>query len=937
MKQTFIDELLERIPLGRETTMDAAVIFPTKRAGQYFKKAILSASGQETRWLPGIYSIRDYLHRYSRLAIAGEEELLPVLYKVHREVTGIQQSYTEFQKWGQMILKDFNEIDQYLIEPSLIFHYVEEYKKIDTTPILSEDQVQILDTFWNLLPEDTDSRLRKQFLKTWESLGKIYRSFQLALSERGVTYEGQAYRQLLSDLRDGSVRLSEGHLFICGFNALSIFEEELFKYLVEAHETKLYWDIPKSWLDSTDQFSAHFIQKYVSLFPEQANEFIDSQETHPQFELVEAPADVIQLDYAIDKIKDYRPEETAIVLCDESLAYPMILRQSEAFRPNMTMGFPVALSPAMAFFKHACDWFITRAVQHRMPADTFVKLIGSPWLQRLLDERQAEQLASATRKFGYMSTFLIHKHLGENSPLADRLLAETDIKHAILDLLRMVLTATASDQEDFPIIRGCVEMVNDLNHWLEAFELDVAMEEYPQLIRTRLLSLKIPFSGAQENQVQVMGFLESRGLDFKNLLILSADDKHLPGSVRNTSFIPHAIKRALKLPTYKEHDAIYSYHFYRLLLRAERVSLVYSTTSQGMEQVRSRFVEQIAFREHERTGQALPVNSLSRPIPASRPYQSMIIDKEHPVTLEKFDRYYNGASMFSASQLVTYLKCPVQYYLKHILKIDELEEISEDYDQRELGLLFHRCMELFYQPFMDSGEWIDADKLKARIKSTDFKALLAKAFIDEQFSKPYAQLKGQNLLVSNIIIELVRRVLDLDAQGPAFRVIGLEMKLSDIPITLSDGKVVHLRGVLDRVDEVRGERGDVSYTRIIDYKTGKVSIGSTWNKTPEEVVGQYFKDARNKEGFQLFCYAWMYRQMQPEAAIKAGIYGVKKLSDKLSLVNGKREIDAEMMGLFEGRLRKLLEEILDVSSPFVQSDDDQVYSYSSYRLLVDHI
>ncbi len=374
MESTFIQSLLRELPIESNYFKQTVVIFPTKRACIYFKNALIEAVGNDNIWLPEIISIQDFLYRYVPSAIASDQELIGLLYQIHQKIIPTEQHFAEFYKWGQMILKDFNEIDQYLVDTRHLFHYVKSMKTIDESAELTPEQTQLLNQFWNTLPTEKNSDVQAQFLKTWNSLDEIYHLFNQTLKEKNLMYEGAAYRALLDELENQNKKFNKRNFVIAGFNALSAFEERLFQHLVSHYNTTIYWDADTSYLNNTALEAGLFIRRYQKLFAGK-NNFITTTslgEFPKKVTFVEAPLEWTQVKFAIEKVATLQPKETVLVLCDESLLYPLLESLPDSLPINITMGYPLMIHPILTLVQSLLAFHQTKVEKKNISPTLFL-------------------------------------------------------------------------------------------------------------------------------------------------------------------------------------------------------------------------------------------------------------------------------------------------------------------------------------------------------------------------------------------------------------------------------------------------------------------------------------------------------------------------------------------------------------------------------------
>ena len=943
MKESFINQLIQKLPKDNEYYRNTLIIFPTKRACIYFKKALLDSSKEKNIWLPEIISIQEFLYEHVPTAIGLEQELLCLLFEVNKSIIPAEQNFVQFYKWGQMILKDFNEIDQYLIETPYLFHYIKSLKTIDESAELSPEQTKLLNQFWSTLPTDKNSDIREKFVKTWNSLDEIYHSFHNVLQQNGITYEGNGYRKLLESLENQEKKFQKKNFVIAGFNALSAFEERFFMHLVQHYNTEIYWDADTSYLKDLDLEAGLFIRRYQKLFPDKVNHIISTslEQSTKKVSFVEAPLEWTQVKYAIEKIETLQLEETVLVLCDEALLYPLLNNLPESMTINITMGYPLTTHPLQTLIQHLLAFHQHKQEKKSISPTLFLKIIKHPFIKVYFPSAALHKMIRSVIRLGFVTQKTIQEVLGNELILTKLLNTEVEDHQYITSILNYLLHFEKRTILDKKATETFLQLIGSLIQLLNDNEIKLEPGELYKLLKNSLASAKLPFKSDQTDGLQIMGFLETRNLDFKNVIILGATDDHLPGTNKSGSFIPYSIRKAMSLPTFQENDAIYGYHFYRLLQRAEDISLVYAVDIDKSSINKSRFIEQIKYEwsKYEGGNISFSEQHLSIPLPKPSVIELAEINKNESNIQDAFQKYFSGEKQISASSLMTYLRCPFQFYLKYIIQLNEPEELVEEYDQRILGLIFHSAMELFYQPFLESKAWINSDILKQYNKNCNWDKLLSDAFLENEIDIQKHPLVGSNLLVRNIIQRLMEKVIQKDIElKNEFQIQGLELKIKDIPIQLNEKQTVFLKGTIDRVDCVKDQHGN-TFIRIIDYKSGKAEINNYLSRKNEKPVNQYmdeyFEAVFPKQGIQGYFYAHLFDKTTPNQKITAGFYSARSLKDGLKKLRGGTLINGEVLNEFEDRLKQLLIEIFNSEIPFKQTENEKAYEYSAYKVLVE--
>lgn len=934
MQQSFIHQLIEQLPKEANYFRNTTVIFPTKRACKYFEKVLAEQFGGDL-WLPQVVSIQEFLYEHVPYVVLQESELVAMLHPIHERITDLKQSFVDFYKWGQMMLKDFSEIDQYLIDSEYLFHYIKSYKVIDDEDTLSQEQKILLNQFWESLPEDKSSSIKEQFLKTWQFLSEIYDAFQAALVKQNAAYEGMAYRALLNSVESSSKSFKSRNFVLAGFNALTAFEERLFVHLCHHYETKIFWDADEHYLHDEQLEAGFFIRRYLQLFPERANVLVTTnlKEQHKNVELANCPLETVQIDYALQQA--LAQPSTVLVLADESLLYPLIKNLPTDVGYNITMGYPLMMHSIHALLKNLLEFRRYFSIKKSISAKLLLKVLKHPLLQSHFESSALVKAESIAQVFGFFGKPQLKDLFGDNVLLEELLSKTSDDADVCLRLLFTLKADFDNASLEGIAIDACIELFQQLKSIALKNGINLAEEDVYKLLKTMMAGVKIPFESTSEATLQIMGFLETRNLDFENVIVIGATDDHLPGTNKSNSFIPFTIRKALNLPTYQENDAIFAYHFYRLMQRAENIRLV-AANPIDKNSNRSRFMEQISYEWERLDNIMVSEQDIGIGLPQEITKPLLQIDKRNDFVLLKLEQYFKSEKQLSASALNTYINCPFQFYLKYIVGIHEPEDISEIYDNRVIGQIFHKMMECFYEPFLESKQWIDAESLGKFYKSADKKRLMQLAFESEQIKYSENSLVGQHALAKEVLLELLDQMIKKDIEltkQARFRIVGLEKKLESIPMQLDNGKTVYFKCYIDRVDEV--EDAVQNYLRIIDYKTGKVNINSNYKKEADDYIAGYFENNKFKEGFQGYFYAWILRQAKEQLPIQVGFYGARKISGGLIYLQKGERLSDSLLEFYDERLHMLVETIFNLDIPFSQADVEEAYKFGKFRMLVE--
>jgi len=935
---SFIENLADRLLGEYSGQLDQlTIVFPNRRAGLFFTKA-LSDRIERPVWSPEIISFEDFVYALKGTAPADNLSLLMDLYEVFRKITGFEEPFDTFYFWGDMLLKDFNEIDKHLIRAENLFTTLKNLKEIDVEfAFMSDEEVDALRQFWgSTLHEKTTHK--ESFIRFWSNLYPVYTTFRKVLSQAGRAYSGMIYRDLIEDITRGSIQWEKGKVIFAGFNALIPAEERIITWFLESSKGDIHWDLDAYYFDHPGHEAGQFLRQYYqdkifrNTFPDRIPAYFENNDKNIQSIASsqysgqpKIAADVIHT--LLREQGKQCLEETVIVFPDESLLSQVLYAlPREVDKVNITMGYPLRNSSLFSLFNQLLElqehmrlgkekvWFNHRQVLNILNHN-LISGIEKETVNTLIQRIEKRNLI-------YVPAELLNR----NELMA--VVFDPDPEKEIFEYLQSVLILIRSSSKDFdePLFYFEKEFSIVLYKLLERQKEIFSNSEItitPALLR-RILKYyaqleKIPFSGEPLQGLQMMGLMETRNLDFKNVIVMCTNEGQLPKTGSQSSFIPHNVRKAFKLPNPDTQDAIYSYPFYRMIQRSDNIYLIYNTEdSYTLQSEPSRYIYQLKFESgytvHEK-GLAMDISVNDQP---------PIVIKKDDFIMEKLARYYQDPEFrLSPSALNMYLSCPLSFYYRYILDLSEEDEVSEELDAAKFGNILHRTMEDLYQPFL--GKPLDGGAFKLMRKNLG--QSIRRSFAD-YYGKEYSndfQIEGKNLLGMEIIRNYVLKILEKDEAGIPFTVLGLEQKYThDLQVNIPMGQVrVGLKGIIDRIDQ----KGDS--IRIIDYKTGKDESSF------KDLAGLFdaSDDKRNKAIFQTFFYAMLFVRNNPDYAgrpVMSGLYNVKELYDKefdlrikLKGKGGNNYVDdiIPYLSEYENELIRLISEIYDPSIPFQHAAD----------------
>ena len=922
-------------------------VFPNRRAGLFFQKYLSEIAGKPI-FSPEIVTISDLFQRLSKLKVADRIEQLFLLYDVYKDISGTVEAFDEFLFWGEMLLNDFDDVDKYMADAGQLFSNIQDLKEIDAGfSYLTEEQIVAIRRFWDSFIPIGDSARKKDFLEMWQVLFGLYDNLRTRLSERGLAYEGMIFREVAEKAkRKEDIDLPFERLVFVGLNAHSKSEEEFLRHLQRTGIADFYWDYSSYLVKDPKNKASHFIDRNKMLFPSQLSlspEDINMEK--PVLEIIGIPSAVGQAKHIHSIIESLIKDKqitssaqalnTAVILPDENLLLPVLYSIPKKIeRINVTMGYGLANSSISGLMEHIFELQKNVRETHGSYGYYFrfvLPILNHRYVINMLPE-QTKILRQDILKYNKVIVPIedlnIHPFLS---------LIFTPIRHwkDIAPYLRNILTAlernlllsgkqeetgeqtdnTRSSDMEREFVIEYYKTINKMEDALVKADTEIKNDTYFRLLKKLIAGVSVPFEGEPLSGLQIMGVLETRSLDFENLIMLSMNEGIFPLKKAANSFIPYNLRKGFGLPTYEHQDSIFAYHFYRLINRAKHIYLLYDTRTEGLQsgevsryflQLKHLYSDWFDIREYQAVYEVSSTESLSISVPKT------------PQIIEKMDAFLTGERSLSASAINMYLDCPLQFFFSIVEKMEEEDEIAETIEASTFGSIFHSVMEWLYRPF--EGKMVTADLLRKIAKDDK----LITQTIEHSFAKNYfktetiKKLTGQNYLTGEVIRRYVKKVLDTDAGLTPFVYRQSEKRIEQ-KYTTSTGRDIFLKGFIDRVDEVKG------HTRIIDYKTGK---GTLKFKDVKELFDKELKE-RPKAVMQVFMYAHLYMMEFPEIILEPGIYYLRNLFDTSfnpdveysSAAAGKVKVTdfSRLREEFREYFDQCLNEIFDPEVPFAQT------------------
>lgn len=936
-------DLLERF--GNEL-QDVAIVFNNKRPQLYLKKYLAEVSGKPI-WSPQMYTIQEFLSRGTELVPAGQLKQFFVLYTCYNELLKAERkeaiSPDEFYPLAEIILGDFSQVDYYLANAKEIFGLIEDIAELQLQfPNFDEEQLQFMRTFWGSFSAKKQNQMQERFIELWQRMPALYVNFHARLAKEDLVTNAKMYRNLAEGKdSDPEFLKSFKHTVFVGFNALSKAEERFFKQWQDKGWCSFYFDVDAHYFSNPLQEAGHFIRRNVHTVG-LVNQFEKAparlNDAAKEFVVVQALGNVAQGKLLSELLSDNKAKEggKAIILADEKLLIPA-LQTIDDDSVNVTMGYPFEQSALFGL----CDLWLS--IQEALLSDADVNykhvlsFLFNPLIpidpdlrnelhNQIVDEKKVSFSKTELLRVGKIATITFN-------PFADSF---TTIRH-LASVLLYVSEEGKLQRMDSLLSTEAVKALNALTDSFEELKAEGAKDLNPKfvfkLIRRALQGLTVPFEGEPLAGLQVMGLLESRNLDFDELIVLGVNEGILPKITNNPSFIPDNIRRAFGLPILEHQNAISAYLFYRLLHVAKKVTLVYNgVTDEKSTGEESRFVKQLEFETNCTFSHRVQQNQS-----IENPRNLKIVVEKKGEVLKGLEKYFkrNATPKYdkkiSATAFTDYVTCSLRFFYKNIAGLKEPKDLPDRIEANLIGSALHTVMEVFYEPAV--GAEVTADYIKEREKK--LKDLCEFALAKElklNTAKTGTQTPALQQIVLQVLEQYALKILRNDEKLAPFKIEELENK-SDYVMLYPVGKEgknrnIWLYGIIDRVDLKEGK------IRIVDYKTGKDQL--KYKDFPSLFEDQA-KD-HNKALIQTLFYTYVYEQVKNRQYVEPHLYTVRNFKEgtlfkekqKRGLVLQDQSLET-FKSMFADKLSEKLDELFDDSIPFVQTENKENCGYCPYK------
>ena len=942
-KRFFLEEVVDYTFRKYDDFRKLSIIFPNRRAGLYFQKA-LSKKTKKTTWSPKVQTMEEFVQGFTDIKISDDvadsillnHYLFKTIQKHQEEESKV--SFDNFYFWGQILIKDFDDVDLSLRDESKIFKLIKDQKEIDESfSFLDKENYEKIKSFWTkFFP--TMSVNQKNFKTSWKILLNVYKDYKRVLLKNKIAYKGLVYKEFLKKISSEVIDSNKEYLFV-GFNILSNSEKKIIKYFIKENSSMAFWDFDKYYYNDYKQEAGDAFRKFSddkilnSTFPKHIPDNFNS--VNKKISSIGIGSQVGQskvlgnlLSKKINN-KNFDQDKVLILLPDENLLLPVLNSIPDSINKiNVTMGLTLSETPLFSLvqliIKIHKKTFIRDFKKCNYYKDV-LELISHSYIYQKNPE-SSDKIISEIRDNKII--YVDHKYLIESSEVLNTILVEDDSIINILQKASNFLFNSSTDlgKLDREYLKSFLEILDRIIKINIEFK---SLSNQSKLLNQIFKMIRIPFSGEPLSGLQVMGVLESRNLDFDDVYILSMNEGDFPRKLYSVSFIPYNIRKGFQLETSDSMDKVYSYLFYRVIQRAKNITLIYNTNSSfSSKGEKSRYIKQISSESNYKINDFSVTDKLeidNKP-KLSIPKSKEIIDKLQ-------NRFFNGGYM-SPSAIKDYMDCPLRFYYRYVANIREVNPISSEILKPDFGKITHKALEILYSDIIKGNlggniNKNDFFKLKNGVSGSLDKVIRAhfKLKRKNQFS-----MEGNNIILYEIMKDYIKKIISFDEVYAPFEIIDLEGDKNSgyyKNINLPNNKTVKISGIVDRVDKKN------NLYRIIDYKTG----GDTKRIKDIDSLFSDKRTERNDAVFQLFYYSLLlHNKLNDNLPIRPGLMNIREINNKnfnINIIINNKSVTSinEYLEDFEKKLIKKLSEIFDIKVPFAQNNDENACKYCSYKNL----
>ena len=1001
------DDLYHKLNGNFEHT---TIIFPNKRASLFFNEYIWSNAQGKTMWTPEYTTISELFASLSDVVVGDSIYLTVKLWEVYQQIMQPTKTFDQLYPLMEMMLSDFQDVDNNMVEPEKLFMNIADWKKLTDFSFLEDEQREAIEAFFGKILDkaDSDTPIRSHFNALWSQMANIYNTYRQSLlnedDDMKMVYEGMLKRLIIEALRKEdseeckriTERLHAQTYVMVGFNVLNKTELELFRYIKKHRDAKFYWDYDSSYTKKDNKSSiqtkyeaGQFILENIRVL---GNEFegqdlFNNMQSSKQIAFVQSPTENAQARYIHPWLKEHLKKdeplrETAVILCDEKLLQPVLHSIGDVPAMNVTMGYPLSATPAYSLIQALLD---LQVHGHAPSGSWCYKQVATVLKHALIQKLAGSQCREILQKLTKHNVIFPGNELFEDDKTMKKIFTPASGKDLTTYLSEIISMVGYCYQHEFDKNDHTLQLYKEslfitytlVNRFHTLQENHVAIQNMNDEMQSRLIlqlmdQATIPFHGEPAIGLQVMGLLETRNLDFKNVIMLSVNEGQLPKSDKRASLIPYTLRAAFGMTTIEKEVSLYAYYYYRLMQRAEHITLLYnSSTEGGKKGEMSRFMLQTLVEKNElfAPSQEIELKAFTATSEAM-PNTNICIKKDEGVMTALMERF-NEEKILSPSAINTYMKCPLRFYLNYVAGLRPEDEVSDDIDRPLFGTIFHDTMHHLYMPW--EGKPFPSQEVRHIANNeTVILQALNNAFATNLFQYPENDkdgnainygteggrkliLNGTQLINRHVIKEFVLNQLNADAQmaedlekeGGHWQIISQEQQYTThFQIPSCSNHHLLLGGYIDRLDLLASPSGN--QIRIVDYKTSSKAHAA---KTLEELFDSQ-KCAGNYHLMQAFYYSMVLTAegapYEHDAVVPALMYCAKNYGDNYSGIiklstsaDTKKEAITDFKQEFGDAFQEMLSQKIDeIFTPYIndetpngtfnQCEDEQHCAYCDF-------
>ena len=941
-KRFFLEEVVDYSLKKYKDFRKLSIVFPNRRAGLYFQKA-LSKQKKNILWSPKIHTIEEFVQEHVDIKIsddlADQIKLIYWLYNVleKHQSKEYKSSFDEFYYWGQILIKDFDDVDLSLKNEAKIFKLIKNQKEIEESfNYLEKENYEKIKSFWDkFFPKMSVNQ--KNFNNTWKILLDVYKDYKKVLIKNKLSYKGLVFKEFIRKIDSGIIDKNRNFLFV-GFSYLSNSEKKIIKYFIKNHGSMAFWDYDKYYFSDFKQEAGDSFRDYrddkilASTFPDVTPNNFNSIDK--KFDCIGISSQIGQcktLGNLLNKnilSKNFDQDKVLVLLPDEKMLLPVLNSiPTKVNKINVTMGLNLSETPLFDLLHLIGRIHKNSSIKNLVKSYYFediINFISHPYIYQF-DSIAFNDFISKVRNNKII--YIDHKSLLDTSVIFKNIFIKDSIVDSLKNICKHLFEFSKEiGKLDREYIKAFLKIINKIDEIkIKLNSLDSQYKLLNQILKTT----RIPFSGEPLSGLQIMGILESRNLDFDQVYILSMNEGDFPKSSFNISFIPYNIRRAFKLETKDSMDKVYSYLFYRVIQRAKNITFIYNTNSSiSSKGERSRFIKQLEYESK------FDVNNymISDKLELIKKPKTFISKTNEIIKLLENRFFYNG--YISPSGIKDYMDCSLRFYYKYISNIRETNEFTYEIQKPDFGKITHKALEILYSDIIRNND-------NGKINLNDFFIIknsisgAIKKVIKSHFKltkKNNISLEGNNIILNQIMEDYVSRIITLDEKYAPFEILSLEGDKNSgylKKLKISKNFSINISGIIDRID-IKNK-----IYRIIDYKTGG---DSKKIKELENLFSSDKKD-RNDAVFQLLFYSLLLKnKITDDNPIVPGLMNIREINNKNFTINvsiGKNKVDDvnNYLNEFEALLLNKLSEIFDQTLPFTETEDKDNCRFCAYKNL----